>query len=133
VESTELGLHASAIICVNDLMALGVLRALREHGLEVPGDVSVVGCDNIWLSEYTTPPLTTSTSPRPDRARDLFGASGARGSSNDAVRDIIIRPELIIRESTGPAGESRLPHYQPVGEAPAESDARVAGPTAVAY
>jgi LacI family transcriptional regulator len=104
------GFMPSAIICVNDFMALGVLRALREHGLAVPGDVSVVGYDNICLSEYTAPPLTTV-----DVSRDQIGhaVSAAllrpRGNSGDAARDIIIRPELIIRESTGPAGKAALP------------------------
>jgi DNA-binding LacI/PurR family transcriptional regulator len=49
----------SAIVVGSDNMAMGVLRALREHGLRVPEDVSVVGYDNTELSSYTTPSLTT--------------------------------------------------------------------------
>jgi LacI family transcriptional regulator len=104
------GFMPSAIICVNDFMALGVLRALREHGLAVPGDVSVVGYDNICLSEYTTPPLTTVNVPRDQIGHAVSAALlRPRGNSGDAARDIIIRPELIIRESTGPAGQTAFP------------------------
>src|SRR5258708_16351158 len=60
----ELDFIPTAVICVNDFMALGVLRLLRERGLRVPEDVSVVGYDNIHLSEFTCPALTTVNVPR---------------------------------------------------------------------
>jgi LacI family transcriptional regulator len=98
------GVKPSAIVCANDFMALGVLRALREHELAVPGDVSVVGYDNIGLSEYTTPPLTTVNVPRDQIGHAVSAALlQPRGDSGDTAREIIFRPELIIRESTGPA------------------------------
>lgn len=98
------GFRPSAIICVNDFMALGVLRALRESGIAVPEDVSVVGYDNIGLSEFASPALTTV-----DVFRDRIGHAVAtallqsRGISEGEIRDIIIQPELIVRDSTGPA------------------------------
>ncbi len=49
----------TAIIVLNDLLAIGALHAIRMAGLSVPGDMSVVGFDNIHLSSYTNPPLTT--------------------------------------------------------------------------
>ena len=58
------GSRPTAIVCVNDFMALGVLKALREMGLRIPGDVSVVGCDNISLSAFACPALTTINLPR---------------------------------------------------------------------
>jgi len=98
------GFMPSAIICASDFMALGVLKALREHGLAVPGDVSVVGYGNIRLSEYTTPPLTTVDVPREQIGHAVSSALLApAGGARDALRDIILEPELIIRESTGPA------------------------------
>jgi len=121
-EATQSLLHSgfkpSAIICVNDFMALGVLRALRENGLAVPEDVSVVGYDNICLSEYTTPALTTV-----NVSRDQIGHAvsstllPSRGAFGDTVRDIIIQPELIVRDSTGPAGKGRLHRAQQVVQA----------------
>ena len=56
-----LGKHAqhSAIFCANDSTAIGVLRALKEHGLNVPADVSVIGIDDVEMSRYLCPMLTT--------------------------------------------------------------------------
>ncbi|HOC43555.1 MAG TPA: LacI family DNA-binding transcriptional regulator [Thermoanaerobaculales bacterium] len=115
------GFKPSAIICVNDFMALGVLRALREQGLAVPGDVSVVGYDNIGLSDYTMPALTTVNIPR-DRIGHAISSAllPSRRASGEEARDIIIRPELIVRDSTGPAGSGRDGHAQAAGPTPAD-------------
>lgn len=102
------GFMPSAIICVNDFMALGVLRALIDHGFAVPEDVSVVGYDNIGLSEYTTPALTTVNVPRDQIGHAVCSALlASRRISGEELRDIIIQPELIVRDSTGPAS----PHH----------------------
>jgi LacI family transcriptional regulator len=102
---TLLGLDfkPTAIICVNDYMALGVLTALREHGLEVPRQVSVTGYDNISLSQYAFPPLTTVNIPR-ERIGHLSFEALVPQRDEDQVqgREILIDPELVIRESTGP-------------------------------
>ena len=103
------GFGPTAIVCVNDFMALGVLKALRQRGLRVPQDVSVVGCDNISLSEFASPPLTTVNIPR-DRighaiSEVLMPSDGNRAPGG---RTIEIEPELLIRDSTGqPPRESR--------------------------
>jgi LacI family transcriptional regulator len=111
------GFMPSAIICVNDFMALGVLRAVREHGLAVPEDVSVVGYDNIGLSEYATPALTTVNVPRDEIGHAVSSALlTSQGAVSDAVRDIVIQPELIVRDSTGPAGDHRGHRAQPVDQ-----------------
>mgnify|MGYP006278090599 CR=1 FL=1 len=49
----------TAIVCANDLLAIGVLRSAKVHGVLVPDDLSVIGCDNIELSNHSDPPLTT--------------------------------------------------------------------------
>ena len=59
----------SAIFCANDLMAVGALEAARELGLQVPGDVSVMGYDDQELARYTHPPLTTLVLPNYDMGR----------------------------------------------------------------
>jgi LacI family transcriptional regulator len=100
----ESGFDPTAVICVNDFMALGVLRALRDRGLRVPEDVSVVGFDNIRLSEFTDPPLTTVNVPRDAIAHAACAALLPELAGASRVgRDVLIEPELIIRDSTGPA------------------------------
>jgi DNA-binding LacI/PurR family transcriptional regulator len=54
----------TAVFCANDLMALGVLSAARAEGLRVPGDLSIIGLDDIWLAAQFDPPLTTVALPR---------------------------------------------------------------------
>jgi len=96
------GFKPTAIICVNDFMALGVLKGLREQGLEVPRDVSVTGYDNISLSEFAFPALTTVNIPREKIAHLAFEALVPQpDSAPGAGRQYLIDPELVIRESTG--------------------------------
>lgn len=99
------GMEPTAIVCVNDFMAIGVLRQLRELGLHVPDDVSVTGFDNITLSEMMTPSLTTVHIPCDTLGRKIFGMLTEKG---DSQRELVIDPELVLRESTGPvAAEAR--------------------------
>jgi DNA-binding LacI/PurR family transcriptional regulator len=102
------GFTPTAIVCVNDFMALGVLKALREMGLSVPRDVSVVGCDNISLSEFACPALTTINIPR-ERIGHLVGAALMPNGEASPLRgrEIVIEPDLIIRDSTGPPPTAR--------------------------
>jgi DNA-binding LacI/PurR family transcriptional regulator len=97
------GFEPTAIVCVNDLMALGVLKALRQRGLRVPEDISVVGCDNISLSEFAYPPLTTINIPR-DRIGHIISEAlmPTHGESRLLGRALEIGTELLIRDSTGP-------------------------------
>jgi LacI family transcriptional regulator len=97
----------TAIVCVNDYMALGVLRELRDQGLSVPRDVSVTGFDNIRLAEFASPSLTTADIPREKIGHLIFEALApeARGE-REVVQEIVIDPALIVRESTGPCRAS---------------------------
>ncbi|HVZ83840.1 MAG TPA: LacI family DNA-binding transcriptional regulator [Terracidiphilus sp.] len=98
----------TAIFCFNDIAAIGAIRALKDAGLSVPGDVSVVGFDDILSAAYYTPSLTTVRQP-------LF-EMGKRGAQvlleriSDREKqfpaEIVVAPELVIRESTGPARKS---------------------------
>jgi LacI family transcriptional regulator len=95
----------TAVFCFNDIAAIGAIRALKDSGLTVPGDVSVVGFDDIQSAAYSTPSLTTVRQP-------LF-EMGQRGAQILLERiadkekpypsEIVMAPELIVRESTGPA------------------------------
>ena len=63
------GLRFDAVLALNDALAWGVLRGLREHGVDVPGDVRVVGFDDVSESSYMSPSLTTVDPNRPEVAR----------------------------------------------------------------
>lgn len=101
------GFRPTAILCVNDFMAIGVLRELRERGLRVPEDVSVTGFDNITLSEFTVPALTTLDIPRWRIGRMSFEALVNHSGAARFAPDTVIEPELVLRGSTGPAPAMR--------------------------
>jgi DNA-binding LacI/PurR family transcriptional regulator len=96
------GFEPTAIVCCNDWMALGAMKGLREMGLSVPEHVSVAGCDNISLSEFAFPPLTTTNVPR-DRIGHLISEALMPQAEVSPLwgREIHIEPDLIIRDSTG--------------------------------
>jgi LacI family transcriptional regulator len=101
------GFLPTAIICMNDLMAIGALRELRERGLRVPQDVSVTGFDNVKLSEFSCPALTTVHIPRDRIGRMICERLiPAEGSSSGPSRELVIDPEFILRESTGPVART---------------------------
>jgi len=101
------GFEPTAIICVNDITAVGALMALRERGLKVPEDVSVTGFDNVKLSEFCYPALTTVHIPR-ERIGHIICERLI--SLNDGVEspggEIVFDPELVVRDSTGRARKS---------------------------
>jgi DNA-binding LacI/PurR family transcriptional regulator len=98
------GFAPTAFICVNDIMAVGVLRALREKGLRVPEDVSVTGFDNIRLAEFCEPPLTTVHIPRDEIGRLAFAALiPDKEMPNIPGQEIVIEPEVVLRASTAKA------------------------------
>jgi LacI family transcriptional regulator len=103
-----IGFDPTAVICVNDIMAVGALRELRERGYEVPGRISVTGFDNIALSEFCSPPLTTVHIPR-DRIGRIICECLMPDPQKNSPRgnEIIIDPQLVVRESTGPVATNR--------------------------
>jgi len=92
----------TAIFCYNDMMALGALRAAREHGFLVPRDLSVVGLDDLFLASYTDPPLTTVQQPK-----QQMGCLAATilldllAGGKPEVR-VTMEGKLIVRQSTAP-------------------------------
>jgi DNA-binding LacI/PurR family transcriptional regulator len=98
------GLDPTAIICVNDFMALGVLHELREVGIRVPEEVSVTGFDNIKLAEVCFPSLTTLHIPRDRIGHMMLQALTTASSAREAcARRMLIDPEFVLRASTGSA------------------------------
>jgi DNA-binding LacI/PurR family transcriptional regulator len=93
----------TAVMCSNDMTAIGVLHTMYRAGLRVPDDLSVVGFDNIHISEVTIPPLTTVQMSRFDLARAAVTAlrSCAEGTEKSAQKhEYNIRTDLVVREST---------------------------------
>ncbi|MFI6394510.1 LacI family DNA-binding transcriptional regulator [Nonomuraea sp. NPDC050540] len=92
----------TGIVCASDLMALGAIRACRERGLSVPGDVSVVGYDDSPLIAFTDPPLTTVRQPiRAMVAAAVQTLMEAFGGAPPRHSELVFQPELIVRGSTG--------------------------------
>lgn len=99
----------TAVFCFNDIAAIGAIRALKDAGLSVPGDVSVVGFDDIQSAAYATPSLTTVCQP--------LAAMGKRGAQVLLERianrekpypgEIVMEPTFIVRESTAPVPPRR--------------------------
>jgi DNA-binding LacI/PurR family transcriptional regulator len=92
----------SAVFAANDQMALGLLRALHEAGRAVPGEVSVVGFDDIPEAGYLVPPLTTLRQDFADEGRRAVGMLLAQieGAGADPV-PVRMLPDLVVRSSTG--------------------------------
>lgn len=95
----------SAILCSNDMTAIGVLRAAYLKGLHVPQDLSVVGLDDIDFAEFTLPPLTTIRLSRADLARAAFDAlrqQAEQASNSNIQREFLVSTSLVLRGSTAP-------------------------------
>ncbi|HUX44997.1 MAG TPA: LacI family DNA-binding transcriptional regulator [Terracidiphilus sp.] len=97
------GLPFTALVAFNDISAMGAIRALQDVNLSIPGDVSVIGFDNIKASAYTLPRLTTISQPLAEIGRIATQTLLNRIHGTAYVReDITVEPELMVRESTGP-------------------------------
>jgi LacI family transcriptional regulator len=92
--------RADGLFALTDIMALGVLRALADEGIEVPRDLRVVGFDDIEIANWARPRLTTIHQPREEIARlatdRLFALLEGKG---DGVEQRMIAPVLVRRES----------------------------------
>jgi DNA-binding LacI/PurR family transcriptional regulator len=92
----------TAIVCSNDLMAIGVLRVLAERGISVPSEMSVVGFDDIHLAEFANPPLSSIRMSREDLARAAFkGLMTLREHEIPGqIAPIRVLTNLVVRQST---------------------------------
>lgn len=98
--------EVTAVVCGNDLIAMGAMQYLDELGLDVPGDVSVVGFDDIEFSKVVTPPLTTIRLPTAQMGVEAVNLLTRRlqGEGAQAARSrVVLDVELMVRGSSGPA------------------------------
>jgi len=95
----------TAIVCSNDMTAIGVLRAVYNGGLRVPQDLSVIGLDDIDFAEFTLPPLTTIRLDRTELARAAFEAlrlQAEKDGKPTIQREFLVSTSLVLRGSTAP-------------------------------
>lgn len=90
-------------IVTNDLSALGAMKAIKEKGLKIPDDISIIGYDDNPFAATTDPPLTTVEQPKYERGKDAVEILLSRiGDSRVRTTEIMYEPKLILRSSTGP-------------------------------
>jgi len=93
----------TAAFCANDLLALGLLQELTRQGLNIPGDVAIVGYDDIEFAAAATVPLTSVRQPRHQLGRtaaELLRAEAEEPPEEHAHRQVEFAPELVVRQST---------------------------------
>src|SRR5579859_3197346 len=100
----------TALVAASDVMAIGALRALNEHGLRVPEDISLASFDGIDFSEYTSPPLTTMC----QDSQSIGGGAVRRlisiieGIDPQPPPPLLVPTHLVVRKSTRPLSENKL-------------------------
>ncbi|WP_341996358.1 LacI family transcriptional regulator [Microbacterium sp. LWH7-1.2] len=94
---------ATAALAFNDLVAMGLLSAVQADGCRVPGDLSIVGFDDIPFARYTTPPLTTAAVPASELGVQAWARMRELLEGTEPGHPLIVLPELTIRGTTGPA------------------------------
>lgn len=95
----------TAVLASNDLTAIGAMGAIHERGLSIPGNISVMGFDNILLSAYTSPSLSTINAPRAEVANAAFHAlldARRPGGKLAPGERHHVKTSLVARDSTGP-------------------------------
>ena len=91
----------TALICINDLTAIGAMNALQEIGVQVPEQVSVVGCEDIYMARFVSPPLTTVKLDRKSLGAMAFDVLDRMSSSKQRKgTEILLQTQLVVRGST---------------------------------
>jgi LacI family transcriptional regulator len=107
-ELLELEDRPTAILTANDLTAIGALRVIHKQGLLVPEDFSIIGFDDIELSDIVYPPLTTLRLPRHELAEMVVGALESFANDPHGIgKQYKVKTTLVVRSSTGPARKHR--------------------------
>jgi LacI family transcriptional regulator len=92
----------TAVFCANDIQAIGALSLCQERGLSVPGDISIIGFDDLPVTSYTRPKLTTVRVPAHDMGRRAAGIMIATIERKIPLQSVELQTELIARETTAP-------------------------------
>lgn len=92
----------TAVFCANDIQAIGALYECQVSGLSVPAEISIIGFDDLPISQYTSPRLTTIRVPAAEMGQRATEALLEQIAGKDGVQQIELVTDLIIRDSTGP-------------------------------
>ncbi len=98
--SSLLGQRITAVFCFNDMMALGVYRSMRNYGLKIPENLSIIGYDNIFISEITDPPLTTVERRPQELGQQAFALLFNALQGKASPKNLTLSPTLKVRGST---------------------------------
>ena len=122
----------TAVFCANDLLAIGVLQQMLQHGVDVPGEMAIVGYDDIEFAAAAAVPLSSVSQPRYELGRRacqllLAEAEARTGSGPDHVhKQVEFSPELVVRASsmrmTRPSAGPRTQRPRPVPSPPNPGD-----------
>ncbi len=93
----------TALVCFNDTVAIGAIKACRERGLRIPEELSVVGFDDIEMASYVQPALTTFAQPRYEIGRTAAEMMLSLLAGQTPAAPVFLQGELRVRQSTGPA------------------------------
>ncbi|HEU0180967.1 MAG TPA: LacI family DNA-binding transcriptional regulator [Agromyces mariniharenae] len=93
---------ATAVIAFNDLVALGLMTRLRQLGVDVPGDLSIAGFDDVPMAGFATPSLTSMSVPRGEIGAQVWARLRTLIAGGPIEHSVLYRPRLEARESTGP-------------------------------
>jgi len=109
-ELLELDNPPTAVFVCNDMMAIGAIRTVKNFGLNVPDDISIIGFDNIPISEAISPMLTTISQPIEVIAATAMKSLFSRIKNDDKqnYKRVVLEPELLIRESTKPFSDKKI-------------------------
>jgi LacI family transcriptional regulator len=100
----------TAVLCSNDMTAIGIMREAYDAGIAVPRELSVVGFDDIRLAQFMIPPLTTVQMSQAELARLAFEAlvhGMDRSESADRALEFMLKTSLVLRRSTALAAEPK--------------------------
>jgi len=103
----ELADPPSAIFAYNDRLAIGSYRGIRDAGLRVGADVSVVGFDDILMTEWVDPPLSTVAQPRAEMGRIAIDLLLIVLAGDSAPEIVVVAPRLVVRGSSRPVHQVR--------------------------
>jgi LacI family transcriptional regulator len=110
-ELLSLGSRPTAVLCSNDMTAIGVMRKSYEEGIAIPDDFSLIGFDDIRLAQFVLPPLTTVQMSQTELARLAFRALLKEVEREAPVphgTEYNLQTSLVLRQSTALARESKL-------------------------
>ena len=100
IDFEKAGVKYDAILAGNDLMALGIIKALKEFSYRIPEDVQIIGFDNVTFSQFCSPPLSTILQPTVEMGRKAVEMLIKMIGGEQIRKDIRLQSKLILRETT---------------------------------